>query len=156
MDWDWRFINTLAPWFSAIGTVSAVVTSLYLARRSDRQMLEVRAGLRTIAVVRGGSSGVKDYPFFVRPNVFSNQPPTVLMVSVTNIGRRTAHLAHIYWQVGRGRSFDGHPPRNELSFEFPIKLADGESAFYSWPLAGLEKSFIFGDSFAGCGDYDCF
>jgi len=26
----WELINTFAPWFSAIGTISAVVVSLYL------------------------------------------------------------------------------------------------------------------------------
>jgi len=31
----WKFINTFAPWFSAIGTILAVVTSLYSAGQAD-------------------------------------------------------------------------------------------------------------------------
>jgi hypothetical protein len=35
----WKFLNTFAGWVSAAATFTAVVTSLYLARRSDRVVL---------------------------------------------------------------------------------------------------------------------
>jgi hypothetical protein len=147
MDQDtWRFINTFAPWFSAVGTLTAVAISLYLARRSDLQKLEMRVGLRNVGVIPGHLLKDKPYTFFLRPNVISNQPPDLLVVSVTNVGRRTARLTHIYWQAGRGTNFLWTPMRNDYSFDFPPKepLADGEQAFYSWPLAGhggLNRNF---------------
>jgi hypothetical protein len=60
----WRFINTFAPWLSAIGTLTAVAVSLYLARRSDRQKLEVRVGLRNVAVLTDRLLSSKPLCFF--------------------------------------------------------------------------------------------
>jgi hypothetical protein len=40
----WQVINTFAPWLSAIGTVSAVIASLYLATRDRRISLKISAG----------------------------------------------------------------------------------------------------------------
>jgi hypothetical protein len=34
----WTFVNSFAPWLSAIGTLAAVITSLYLAT-ADRTRL---------------------------------------------------------------------------------------------------------------------
>lgn len=45
----WKFINTFAPWLSALGTIAAVVVSLYLARRDKSIRLEVSAGHRLLA-----------------------------------------------------------------------------------------------------------
>ena len=42
----WRFINTFAPWLSALGTITAVLVALYLARMDRRIQLEVSAGHR--------------------------------------------------------------------------------------------------------------
>lgn len=42
---DWKFINTFAPWFSAIGTFLAVVVSLYLAHASRRQKMKASASI---------------------------------------------------------------------------------------------------------------
>lgn len=44
MDKDtWRFINTFSGWFSAIGTLTAVLATIYFARRDKRIHLTVRA-----------------------------------------------------------------------------------------------------------------
>jgi hypothetical protein len=162
-----RFINTFGPWLSAIGTLIAVAVSLHLARRSDQLKLEVRVGLRNVGVM---PALVKPYTFFLRPNVISDAPPDLLVVSVTNLGRRTARLAQMWWHAGgRARvlgislpkfrwasrlSFLWTPIINEYSFEFPKILADGDSAFYSWPLeggGGLKRNFTksFDNEFAG-------
>lgn len=51
----WKFINTFAPWLSAIGsTLSAVATSLWLAQRDRRVKLSVRASLRIWLIPGGG------------------------------------------------------------------------------------------------------
>jgi hypothetical protein len=150
----WRFINTFAPWAAAIATFSAVAVSLHLARRSDRQKLEVRVGLRNVGVMPQRLIKDKPYTFFSRPHVISDVPPDLIVVSVTNVGRRTAKVTQIYWRAGRGTSFIWIPLSNDYSFDFPTPLADGDSAFYSWPLAGgggFERNFSksFGDEFAG-------
>jgi len=35
--WNWSAIEAIGTWFAGLGTLAAVVVSLYLARRSDRQ-----------------------------------------------------------------------------------------------------------------------
>jgi hypothetical protein len=145
----WRFINTFAPWLSAIGTLIAVAISLYVALRSEWQKLDVRVVLRNVRIG-------KDEPWvFLRPNMNSNIPPDLLMVFITNVRRRTAALAEIYWQAGHGKKFPLRPtPPNEYSCDFCGALKDGDYRYFSWPLegsGGLKRDFRkdFGDEFAG-------
>ena len=41
----WLFINSFAPWLAALGTVAAVIVSLYLARRASQPDIRVFANL---------------------------------------------------------------------------------------------------------------
>ena len=69
----WKFINTFAPWLSAIGTLMAVAVSLYLARHDKRIRLEVNAGHRLL--ITEGQKG---------PH------PEYLLIRIVNIGHREA------------------------------------------------------------------
>jgi hypothetical protein len=79
----WTFINSFADWLSALGTVSAVILALYLARRDKNVRLEVSAGHRI--VVTPGTEG----PY-----------PEYLMIRIVNIGHREAQITNIGWKVG--------------------------------------------------------
>ncbi|MFX4237794.1 hypothetical protein ACOL20_05655 [Aliarcobacter butzleri] len=59
---NWKFINTFAPWLSAIGTILAVVVSLYLAYTSRRQKLKPTVSI-TFMVTQGQKE--KIYPEYV-------------------------------------------------------------------------------------------
>lgn len=109
----WRFINTFAPWFSAIGTILAVITSLYLARTSRRIRLEVNAGVRTHV---GQGFPMTDY----------------VAIRVVNLGHRAATIQSIGWKIGffRKRLFFQMSDVPMLSAQLPRKLDDGESALY--------------------------
>jgi hypothetical protein len=109
----WRFINTFAPWFSAIGTISAVVTSLYLAKKSGRVHLKVDAGVRTII-----QQGIPSKDF--------------VTIMVVNKGHRTATIQSVGWKLGffRKTYFIQMPGPPILSSKLPQKLEDGESARY--------------------------
>lgn len=135
MDQDtWRFINTFAPWASAIGTIIAVVTSLYLARRSDRQKLEVPIGLRIVPHL--------DVPRH-----------EVLWVGITNVSRRTTTITLLYLQPvpWRKRSFPLIPVQGSAyTASLPTTLDDGKAADYMWPRFMLEETFKHcGDEFTG-------
>jgi hypothetical protein len=133
-----------APWLAAVGTLTAVVTSLYLARRSDRQHLEVRVGLAKTPILPGVSDATE---FYLAPG---EAPTDLLVVTITNVGRRTATLSVIYWRPvpWRRRGFIWTPPPSHS--RFPITLADGESVSYRWAVKGLvdNLSEMFGDEFA--------
>ena len=80
----WRFINSFAPWLAAIGTVVAVITALYLARKEARIQLNVRALIRCEVI----------------PGTDLGPGPNYLSVEVSNVGRRAATVTHIYWKTG--------------------------------------------------------
>ena len=120
-DKTWIFINTFAPWFSAIGTVSAVIVSLYLARKS-KPKLTVRVGHRII--ITPGMKG----PF-----------PEYVAFSITNIGGRILKITNLGWKIGlfrwkidllKEKTAIQPTIRDELSNTIPIDLKDGEMANY--------------------------
>ncbi len=66
-----------------MGTISAVVVSLYLARHDNNVKLEVSAGHR-LRVTPGDK---KPYPEY-------------LVIKIVNIGHREAQVTNIGWKVG--------------------------------------------------------
>jgi len=79
----WQFINTFAPWLSAIGTFAAVLVSLYLARQASMLNLNITAGHRVI--LTPGKKG--PYPEFIS-------------ISIINTGNRDLQITDIGWKVG--------------------------------------------------------
>lgn len=75
---SWRFINTFAPWLSALGTITAVVVSLWLARR---QGIRLRASVGVFKELVGPNPGSRS-----------------VLASVTNCGVRPVRISNIYWQ----------------------------------------------------------
>jgi hypothetical protein len=115
----WRFINTFAPWFSAVGTLSAVVLSLYLARRDKNVRLKVSAGHRIIV----GPGSQEPYPEY-------------LSIYIVNIGHRDAQIINIGWKVGifKKRYAVQSAINDGMSSTIPVRLKDGEEAKFLIPL----------------------
>ena len=130
MDNDfWQFINSFAPWLSAIGTVFAVLVALYLARKDNRINLKVAAYLGEPVFLDKPSKG-KEF----------------ICVSVTNVGRRSAILNAIYFENLIKRKIKFFLVSDQsFSAKIPIKLNDGEQADYYFPLEDFIKGNI--DSF---------
>lgn len=117
--WDaktWEIIrnwNTFAPWLSGIGSLSAVIVSLWLVRRDKSIRLLVETG-HTIAAM--------------------NTP--VVRVTVTNVGTRKANVAEIYMKAGAFRPVVDFPPRFELKNlpVLPASLDDGDFIYIDLPI----------------------
>jgi len=124
---SWQFINTFAPWLAAVGTLAAVATSLYLARRADRIFLEVRVGIRILAVRGGGG----------------DHGTELIWVNITNLARRSAILTTLCWRPVPWSKAGAvwHAPENQYSSAFPITLTDGQSAYYAMPTPDFRKNF---------------
>lgn len=119
MDRDtWRFINTFSGWLSAIGTLVAVAATIYLSRRDKQIRLTVRASKGF--VVRPGGAPVID----------------VIWIAVRNIGIRSAQGSNIYWKMGvwKPSTLLQTPSGDPASSEIPIRLADGETTDYAFPI----------------------
>ncbi|MFT7042846.1 MAG: hypothetical protein ACJAW7_001604 [Candidatus Azotimanducaceae bacterium] len=117
----WKFINSFAPWFSAIGSLSAVVFALYIARQDKRVRLEVSVGHRLM--VEPGSGG---------------PTPSYLSIRVVNVGHREVQLSQLTWKAGIFKKSHAIQTisRNGISSPLPTRIKDGEEAHYLVSLDG--------------------
>ncbi len=112
-----QIIGVVGTWVASIGTVGAVITSLYLSSRDSRINLHVGAGERI--VVGGGNE----------------KPPRYCSIYIVNKGFRKATITNIGWRVGFLKKqyiiqqIDG----NMYSSPLPIELDDGQEAKYMIP-----------------------
>ena len=129
--WDmetWKFINTFAPWLSAIGTLTAVCISVWLARRDKYIRLAVSANTQRLISLNEPN----------RPCV------DIVFLAVTNIGHRSATIKKFYWSTGffwkKKVEFVGINLPNAQVLEsspLPIKLTDGEEANYFFKINAI-------------------
>ncbi len=123
---DWNFINGFSGWLSAIGTLLAVIVSLWLARRDSRVRLKLHVGIRKIFFER---------KIYERPA----EEPDFLLIAVTNVGRRVVTVTGLFWKnrlVPRRWLFQ-MPGEARLSAQIPARLQDGDEADFAVPLAAL-------------------
>lgn len=120
----WEFVNTFAPWLSAMGTFASVIVSLYLARKS-RPSIRVSAGIYSLV---GMGQRVGDGEQF-------------LAVIATNVGFSPVTITGVIWQIGFGRKrkFLQIPSYHPASAELPKKLEREESARMLFPIEELQK-----------------
>jgi hypothetical protein len=116
----WDFINSFSNWFSAIGTIGAVIVSLYLARGRSRIKLHISAGHRILAGL-----GTGKFPDYVS-------------ISIVNRGFRKVRITGIGWKVGLfNKQYADQIVNNLLwSSPLPIELEDGQEAKYLVPFKG--------------------
>lgn len=113
---DWKFINSFAPWLSALGTLLAVAVSLYISFSTRKINLKISSGIYTF-----NENGIdEDY----------------LGIQVTNIGFRTVYLNNFVSIAFRAGGFFnktnigiGHKYIDpDKSSNFPCKLGENEVA----------------------------
>ncbi|MGH8655769.1 MAG: hypothetical protein ACREYE_27930 [Gammaproteobacteria bacterium] len=116
----WVFLNTFADWVAAIGSISAVVVALYLARRDDQARLDIGAGLRMLVLGAG----------------LTDEPEEVVTIRITNIGRRDVQVIGLGWRIGifKRRYLEQATSFNPLDTPLPVRLRDGDEVFYRIPL----------------------
>jgi hypothetical protein len=114
----WEFINSFAGWFSALGTIAAVVVALYFSRRDKTIRLEVFAGYRWLVTLAHGRN---------------NQQ--FLCVGIVNIGHREVQITGLGWKVGFFKKVCADQPiiNDGISSSVPIRLRDGDEARYYFP-----------------------
>ena len=117
---DWKLINGVSSLLTAIGTLSAVIVSLWLARRDSRVRLKAHAGIGKILTE---GKVYKD----------ASQEPDFLMITVTNIGRRVVTVTGLFWKnrLIRLRAVFQIPAEAPLSAQIPKRLQDGDQATFS-------------------------
>lgn len=114
----WKHVDTVAQVLSAIGTLAAVIVSLYLARHQNAARLRVRATIGHIVAQGVPGSAEK-----------------VLSISIANASQRNLTIESFGWRIGRFRrshyfqTLTAHP----LAGKLPAKLAPSERASFVFP-----------------------
>ena len=132
---DWNLINSVSGLLTAIGTLGAVIVSLWLALRDTRVRLRVDAGIAKILLERQIYERVSQEPDFV-------------IITVTNIGRRVVTVTGLIWKsrLIRSRVVFQMPGEAPLSAQIPARLQDGDQVSFSVPLevlASAKQSALF-------------
>ena len=111
--YDWWMLA--AQWFSAVGTVGAVIVALFLAQHQNRVRLRVICNVSHV--------------FSPVPGTKISESPQVIRVSATNVGHRDAVVDAITWEVGwlKRRRFYQMPTQHAAyKHPLPSRLAPGE------------------------------
>jgi hypothetical protein len=122
----WRFINSFAPWLSALGTTAAVVVSLYLALRTARVKLQITSGIYRVASIGQRLADAPEY----------------LQIRAINTGFREVTVQGIMWRYyGLFRRSDmvSVPPADAMSTQLPKKLEFGDEAKFLFTLPQFEE-----------------
>ena len=120
--------NVIGTWLASIGTISAVITSLWLANRQGKIHLGIVAGHRQLA-----TRGSKDVP-------------DLCMIKIVNTGTRPAKITGIGWECGRFKKkihliqLFGTPDSDNI----PKTLQEGEEGVFLVPfiLDNSDKDWI--------------
>lgn len=116
--------GSVADWVSGLGSLSAVITALYLANYSQRIRLRGHAGLRM--VVGGGEPAISIISFSVTN---TGNRPTV----INNISMRVGFFKKKYAIITTSREIHSSP--------MPCPLSDGEEANWNIPI-GEKKVWL--------------
>ena len=123
---QWELVNSFANWLAAIGTVAAVIVSLWLATRASRLSATASVGHRLIV----GSQGSKF--------------PEVVVFRIVNTGERPMRVTHIGWTIGfykwKRNALQMHDQLQ--SSPLPVELSHGQEASWVVPLDAREEGWM--------------
>ena len=123
---DWELYNSFSNWLSAIGTLAAVIISLYLARRSGRPRASISVGHRIVIIL-----GDK------------RMPPEVIVFRIVNTGDRTIRVTNIGWRIGLWKKRYAIQGYDEAqSSPLPVELSHGQEASWTVPLDAREEPWL--------------
>lgn len=77
--------NALGTWVAGIGTISAVITSLWLARNVNEVKLKIKVSSRIL----------------IDPSITDH--PKLCYIEIVNIGNKIAKITTIGWKIERGK-----------------------------------------------------
>ncbi len=130
----WEFINSFAPWLSAIGSLAAAVVALYLSWNTRRVRVKV---LIKRSYYFNDSHG---RAFSVSPElVASGQVPQVsrpaIQIDVSNHGSRKVKIGNVYlvyWssKEKKKKNFIMIPP---AGVSLPVTLDEGDEQNFIYP-----------------------
>lgn len=128
----YRLWELVGVWLSAIGTLGAVIVSLWLASRASRPQLRILVDKRVlISQVQSGRHSVQLKDF-----------PDVVYLEATNIGTPPIHIIGVSWSLrfpwclrslSRGALLQSPPDAENRSSGLPARLEHAQTMQWSLP-----------------------
>lgn len=124
---QWELINSFSNWLSALGTIGAVIVSLWLATRAIRLQCHASVGHRLI--IESGATGAI---------------PEIIVFRIVNTGERSIRVTSIGWRVGllRWRREALQMFDRAQSSPMPVDLTHGQEAHWVVPLLPDEQGLL--------------
>jgi len=109
--------GSIADWVSGLGSLSAAVVALYLAKSAERIRLRGYCGLRVVV-----GQGM--------------EPQDLVFISVTNIGTRATVINNVSMRVGwlKRRYAVITIVKDQYSVGVPYSIADGQEGHWGIPI----------------------
>lgn len=107
-----QVLDVIGTWVAAIGTVGAVITSLWLSFNSNKEKLKINASVRIMS----------DNKTLLRH--------LLCIINIVNIGIRQSKINAIGWEIGNGKDKKTfwQNTQDSLSDYVPKTLHEGEEA----------------------------
>lgn len=125
---EWEFINTFAPWFSAIGTLLAVMVSLYFSYSSRKISLMISASI--FEFFQEGTQETEDY----------------ILIQITNTSYKDVIVKNFNWEFGLFKKryiMTGFKTVDQTkSTPLPAKLKEGEMAQIAIKIIDKEDNYL--------------
>ncbi len=122
----WEIINGFANWLSAIGTLAAVLVTLWLVRRQDRPRLKVFASVSSVWFAKNSPKNRK-----------------YLIITAVNIADRPASIRYLSLKFGLLRKEGVEaPPDPEISSSLPTEITYGQEAKWYIPLETNDRKWL--------------
>ncbi len=112
LDQQIQLVGAVGAWIAGLGSLSAAIIALWLAKRSEKVLLKTYVGLR---MSFGGQVSQES-----------------LVFSVTNLGERSVNVVSVGWKFGnkKNKKLAIQPPTQSSPDQFPKKIEYGETGFF--------------------------
>lgn len=123
---DLTFWSMIGTWLASIGTIAAVITSLYLARQNDKVNLLITSNL--IFLIGYG----RNY----------NDDDHYLNIEITNNGNRPVIIQNVSWQISKGKHLIVPLNPNPIATPLPKMINYGEVARWAIEVNAVKNIWV--------------
>lgn len=118
-----QILNVIGTWIAAIGTVGAVITSLWLSYNSNRVKLKIKADARILV-----DSTRQDRPM-------------MCFIEIVNIGNKPVKINSLGWKIKRRKEKKEYfqVTRGSIADTLPLTLTEGSDATITIDFTGQSQ-----------------
>ncbi|MFW2072624.1 hypothetical protein ACG9Y7_04075 [Acinetobacter gerneri] len=124
---DLAFWSMIGTWLASIGTIAAVITSLYLARKNDKINLLVTSD---IVFLFGYSKN------------YEEDSDKYINIEIVNNGNKPVTIQNVGWQMTKGKAFVVPFNPNPLTTQLPKMINYGEVARWAIEVSAVKNIWI--------------